>query len=139
MTGVLCALVGSGGALDTQAVTVGITFGCGKFGCFDTGAGYNYTGADGYTAGSISDGTFNPAGGATIQVLDYNNTGKVEFQVAGSVANSGWTSLDIGGVMTLNRADATFTTSSGYVTWSWSVGSNPFGTTAGVVIICTFR
>jgi len=125
MTGVLCAMLGSNAFLDTQTVTVGIVnFGGPTF--------YGYS----FGVGSISDGTFNPAGGATILNFYYTTAGSVIFTLSGVRANSGWTSVDIAGT-TYTRTSATFTNSSNTI-WTWTSATNPFGTTNGATKVCNF-
>ena len=118
-----------GGVIDTQTVTVG----------------YKHTGSDdawGYRSGSmgsISDGTFNPKGGATITELYYGTSfplAFVSFTLNGSQTNDGWDAMTIAGT-TYTRASATFSNSS-TTSWTWLVASNPFGTTVGATVVATF-
>ena len=60
-----------------------------------------------------------------------SSAGSTSLQVTGQQANSGWSSISIGG-SSLNRADATFSSSAAISTWSWPGLTNRFGTTAGV-------
>lgn len=117
---------GTSNYLDIQTVTVGF-----------------YSDVDNYlwgystgAAGSISDGTFNPLGGATIVALCHN-VGAVFFNVAGVHANSGWTSLTVNG-NTYTRASATYYTDAAYTYWYWSA-SNPFTQTIGATNVVYFR
>lgn len=112
MTGVLCAIAGSGiGALDAQTVTTGAS---GTAGAQDRIRGYSTLSG----VGSITDGTSNVYAGAAITELYwYENTGAPYYYMAiTGAANSGWTSVIINGTKTLDRASATF--SSG--TWNWA-------------------
>ena len=119
-------------ALDVQTVGVGVVFSCGKSGCVDLG--YGYTSVD--STGSITDGTFNPAGGATIDGLWWefaSSINEVYLSLTSAVSNSGWTTMTINGNV-FNRASASFASGTGYSRWTWSgVSSNPFGTTSGNV------
>lgn len=130
MTGVMCAFAGIGsGVLDTQTVTAG--FSAGKvvdvYGYEDTGP-----------VGSISDGTFNPKGGAVIRALYWIDPGdELYFVLTGAQTNDGWTEMQIG-AQTFTRASASFTASPDG-TWLWSsVTSNPFPV-AGNTYVATFR
>lgn len=131
MTGVLCALAGSGSApvLDTQTVTVSV------FNPSGFGLAYGFvTGI-----GSIADGTFNPKGGATITAL-YCDTAfganAVVFSLGSSQTNDGWSTMTVSGV-TYNRADASYTPGSP-TSWAWNSATNPFGTTVGATVAATF-
>lgn len=118
-------------ALDVQTVGVGVVFSCGKYGC--TNLGYGYLSGN---AGTITDGTFNPAGGATITNLWWENAGNINqlfFYLNTAVSNSGWTTMTING-NAFSRASASFSSGTGYSNWYWSnVTTNPFGTTSGNV------
>lgn len=129
MTGILCALVGSGSApiLDTQTVTVG------SFSGF-LGAAYGFRAAVG---GSITDGTFNPKGGATITRLSYDtSTNLLTFVLGSSQTNDGWNAVNISGT-TYERASASYN-SGNPTSWGWSGGANPFGSTVGATVVATF-
>lgn len=117
---------GKSRVLDTQTVTVG---------------GYNVKGivfyGYGSSFGSINDGTFNPLSNATIEGFYYYvSAATLFFTLTGVYANTGWTSVNIAGT-NFNRADATFSNSSS-TSWTWSSGTNPFGTTVGATKVCTF-
>lgn len=118
MTGILSVMAGTGSSLDIQTVTVGIFFD--GFGTF---TGY----ATAYGTGGISDGTFNPKGGASIYGLYHDNTlAQVYFQLVGSpLTNDGWTTIKIGST-SYSRSAATFSSTGGYTSWVWSSGGDPF-------------
>ena len=59
-----------------------------------------------------------------------SSAGSTSLQVTGQQANSGWSSISIGG-SSLNRADATFSSSASITTWQWEGLTNRFGTTGG--------
>ena len=120
MTGTLCVLASIGGAaLDVQTVTAG----------FDAGkVGNTYGYVQGLAVGSISDGTFNPIGGASITSLYWFDPGASQtlyFSLNGTHSNAGWSNLEVGG-NTYTRASATFATSGSDTTWSWVTAVNPF-------------
>lgn len=124
----MCALVGDS-TLDIQTVTVGEYVD--KFNLI-----YGYSSSLG--VGSISDGTFNPKGGATILSLNYNSSvSQLFFQINGTQTNAGWTTVTIAGTA-YTRASATFSTSGGTTSWAWSTGTNPFGTTVGATRTVVF-
>ena len=145
VTGILCTLAGGGrrGALDTQTVTSGST---------STGSNpiYTYDGFNSGMIGSIADGTSNIYGGAAITGLYFYQEGytsppvgfvnrMVIWTVAGSRANSGWTSMLVGSTL-FNRVDASYTTGTN-TSWGWTLPipdpfitqGNPFGATTVVV------
>ena len=110
---------GTSKVIDTQTVTIG-TF---TFKSLITRGFYTVT-----TTGSISDGTFNPVSGATIESLSWGNVGNsILFQLQGVRANSGWTNMRLYSV-DYARSAATFDNNggSGPTSWSWAT-SDPFG------------
>lgn len=118
MSGIQMALLGAGGTLDIQTVTVAdyIT----KF--------VYLTGYLSGTMGSISDGTFNPTGGTTISGLYYDvNGSSLGFNLGASpISNAGWTTMTLNGTA-FTRSSASFVSSGGSTSWTWSsVVSNPF-------------
>lgn len=122
------ALLGAGGTLDTQTVTVGEYID--KLNIY-----YGYSSS--LIFGSISDGTFNPKGGATILSLYYNaSTGYLFFELNGVQTNAGWTTMTIDGTA-FTRASATFS-NSGTTSWTWATGTSPFGTTIGATKTVVF-
>lgn len=123
--------------IDVQSITVGSQNTCDKVGCF-----IDYTGFSSGTFGSISDGTFNPIAGAAVKAFyHYYSGSNLVFKLVGIRANSGWTSVTIGG-QTFNRASAAFTTNStnNDTTWTWSgVSTNPMPTSSiGSVLQAVF-
>jgi len=115
--------------LDTQTVTVGSSVSQ-----YVTWRGYD---GDTVNIGSISDGTSNLYSGATINYIRNLNNSSTQFAVQGNRANSGWTTMTIGGV-DFARADASYSASSTATSWTWSPTSNPFGTTDGVEVTVTW-
>lgn len=127
MSGFIAAIAGSSGItlLDTQTVTKGTT---------SSGSDpiTQYTGQRSAplspTCGSISDGTSNVYSGAAISGCYFLETAylgqigarQVIWRIASEVANSGWSTMLVD-VTTFARADATFTTGTGYSQWLWSL------------------
>jgi hypothetical protein len=121
---------GKSASLDVQTVTVGVYVAKAT-----TYYGYGLAG------GSISDGTFNPKGGASITRLEWISTGTLSFSLSGSYTNADWTTVEFtggGGTYSFNRTAASYTNNGTATTWNWSTGTNPFGTTAGVNVTATF-
>jgi len=117
--------------LDTQTITVGS-----QSSQYVTWRGYD---GDTLNFGSISDGTSNLYGGATILRITNVNNNATSFQVQGNRANSGWTTMTIDGVdFARTAASYNYSSSSNSTTWSWSPTSNPFGTTDGVEVTVTW-
>jgi hypothetical protein len=144
MSGIQMGLLGSGGILDIQTVTVGAY----DPDPFDPESGYAIRGfrLDGLPIpGSIVDGTSNIYAGATIEFMAwYAGAGGSSipfyfFGVNGSQPNSGWTRLTIGN-KTLLRADATFIASVS-TGWQWTttddLATQAFGAT-GSTVACIF-
>ena len=121
MTGIMCAMVGLGGSnnLDTQTVLVGS-----YSDEFQAVTGFSAY----YFIGSISDGTFNPKGGAAIHNLYYDSaSAAVIFELVGSpLTNADWTTMKIGST-SFNRSAGTFSSTSGFTSWYWTlIATNPF-------------
>ena len=115
----------TGGSLDTQTVTVGADgttingnkrrgFIIGALGSCATGNSALYANAVIRELASEEDDT---------QYTAFNTI----FTVTGVVANSGWTTMNVGGTTSLARASATFSTAGGNSTWTWFNTSNLFG------------
>ena len=109
--------------LDTQTVTVG-------FQSFSNGIIERTGYLSGYSAiGSVSDGTSNVYSGAAVLELAHLSPPyrRVYFRLAGSRANSGWTTMKINGI-SLARTSASYSANSSRTTWIWaSISSSPFG------------
>lgn len=122
MTGITCAVAGSGSYIASTTVTVGSYSNPPT-----TIATYGF--AD-YVGGSVSPSAWN---GRTILELLWEDTlssGKqVVFVVSGVVPNSGWTTMTVDGNV-YNRADATYASTSN-TNWTWTSATNPFGTSVG--------
>lgn len=126
MSGFFAALTGgtSIAILDTQTVTRGQTSSGTDPILFYSG--FRTTGP----LGSITDSTSNVYSGATITDLYFYEastnppigiyTRQIVWRLSSVVSNSGWSQMEIGGVGFL-RADASFTTGTGFSQWVWSL------------------
>jgi hypothetical protein len=126
MTGITCAVAGSGSYISTVVVTVGYS---------NPGPGVTLYGYDGLQ-GSVSPSTWNVF---SINVLYYEvDSFRVVFEVLGVAPNSGWTTMNIAGT-DFTRASATYSSTPSTASWSWeSVVTNPFGTTVGATKTVTW-
>ncbi|NBU29973.1 MAG: hypothetical protein EBS41_00425 [Actinobacteria bacterium] len=134
MSGIQQMLLGGGG--DSEIVTVA-TWNIGGYG--------NYYGFNqGLGNGSSNDGFFTPLGGAPITMLFNGGLGTyaVNFQVTGEFANAGFESMTItnaaGGVTTLYRNDATYSSGSGSTAWQWVSPLNAEFGAAGTIATVVF-
>ena len=124
MTGVTCALAGSGGSVyvGTATVTVG----------FASAGGFSSYGK-GTSQGSITPTTWAGSGLTVDTLKDVYNSGVpawLDFTVIGSAPNSGWETLTVGGT-TLNRVDASYSSGGGSTSWIFGGAPVVFGTTVG--------
>lgn len=131
MTGIICALAGSGGSLyvGTATVTVG----------FASGGGFSSYGFD-TAQGSISPANWASTGLPFAVLKDVYSSGSpvwLEFTVSGSAPNSGWSTLTVGGV-SVNRADGSYTNSGGSTRWIFFGAPTLFGTSAGATKVVTW-
>lgn len=124
--------------IETKYVDVGYFDGQSKF-------PDQYGFSDGISIGTLSNtanGTSDPDVSGIYSSVDciqvvWFDTNTIQFAVEGVRANSGWDSMAVGST-TVNRSDASFSTSSsgnGSTTWTWSSQSNPFGTTVGADVL----
>jgi len=125
MTGIMCALAGSGGSIyaGTATVTVGYTA-AGSFYSYGFGAGGQ---------GSIDPATWANSGLNVAELKDvYFNFNPIYlfFSVSGSAPNSGWETLTVGGT-TLNRVDASYANNGSITSWTFNGAPTVFGTTIG--------
>ena len=107
MSGIQMALLGAGGTLDIQTVTVGDVIS-------------KYVNITGYLSGSM--------GSITISGLyyDVNGTSLIFTLSASPISNAGWTTMTLNGTA-FTRSSASFVSSGGSTSWTWSsVVSNPF-------------
>src|SRR5690349_3360488 len=107
----------SGGSLDTQTVTSG--------GSGNAVSGNRIRGFVTGSLGSVSDGTSNLYSGASIREIASEEQGpgggfNTILTITGVLANSGWTSMNVGGNHVLTRSSATFSTAGGNSTWTWA-------------------
>lgn len=117
---------GASGTLDTQTVSVG-----NQPPTLYTPAIYGYSNAP---IGAISDGTFNVKSGAAINVLFWTSFNEVDFIIAGTHSNSGWTTMTIGGTA-FNRSSANHVTYNNTTRWTWANVTNPFGTSGTKTVV----
>jgi hypothetical protein len=118
MSGIQMTLLGAGGRLDTQTITVQDY----------VDKLFYFTGYRTGYMGSISDGTFNPTGGTTISGLYYNVYDiQLIFTLSASpISDAGWTTMTLNGTA-FTRSSASFFSSGGSTSWTWSsVSPNPF-------------
>ena len=115
-------LVRGRGILDIQTVTTGLS-----------GIAPNrLRGFQNGVFGAITDGSSNIYAGAAIFNLYWDENGgggaeKVVLNIAGTLANSGWTQMTIDSLVVLTRASAAFVAAAS-TTWTWNgVVTNPFG------------
>ncbi len=134
---------GAADQLWSTIVTVGVLtisapFGGGTiaqmFGFYDNSVGSNQSLGG---MGSASDATVDFYSGAALGGIftyvanDGASTTHLDFNVEGTISNSGFTSMSVAGT-TFNRTDATHSQGNGLTVWRWSsIGSNPMGTSAG--------
>jgi hypothetical protein len=124
MTGIMCALAGTGGSryVGTATVTVGF-ISAGGFSSYGKGAGQ----------GSIDPTTWANSGLDVAELKDVYSSGSpawLAFQVTGSAPNSGWETLTVGST-TLNRADASYSSGGSSTSWIFVGAPTVFGTTVG--------
>jgi hypothetical protein len=91
--------------------------------------------------GSINDGTSDLYSGAPISALYWDESGDhVIFEIQGTWANSGWTTMNVGG-LSFSRVSASFAQVGGDTQWVWNAfygpTTNPFGI-IGTVKTVTF-
>lgn len=122
MTGITCAVAGSGSYISTVVVTVG----------YQSAPGIDIYGYN-ILYGSITPNTFGPY---NISDLSWNSLNEVYFRVDGIAPNAGWQTIDVNGV-TYNRTDATYVVATG-TAWTWTSVTNPFGTTVGATKTVTW-
>jgi hypothetical protein len=125
MTGIMCALAGSGGLryAGTATVTVG-------FLSIPPFSSYGF-GANGQ--GSIDPITWANSGLDVVELKDVYSSGSpiyLFFSVSGSTPNSGWETLTVDGT-TLNRADAIYANNGSTTSWTFDGAPTVFGTTVG--------
>lgn len=123
---------GKSASLDVQTVTIGLYTSKG-------GAWYGY----GIAGGAISDGTFNPKGGASITRFEWASGGaSLSFVLSGSHTNAGWTQVRIvnsgAGTLTFTRASASYNNNGTATQWVWSGVSNPFAYNSPYTAVATF-
>lgn len=129
MTGITCALVGSGGSLYSGAATVTVGY--------YNGGSFDVYGFNSGVMGSISPTTWASTGLPFHYVSWWNNPSAytlISFAVTGTAPNSDWETININGTP-FSRSAASYSVSGGRTTWDWLGGigaiPNPFGTVVG--------
>lgn len=133
MTGIMCALAGSGGGGSIYAGTATVTVG------FVSAGGFSSYGK-GVGQGSIDPTTWANSGLTVSQLKDVYSSGVpvwLDFTVAGSAPNSGWETLTVGGV-TIYRVDGSYTNNGSTTTWIFNGAPTVFGTTVGATKVVTW-
>jgi hypothetical protein len=127
MTGIMCALVGSGDGgseyLGYAEVTVGFASG-GSFSSYGFGAGGQ---------GSIDPATWANSGLVFSQLKDVyvdDVPAWLDFTVFGSAPNSGWETLTVDGI-TIDRVDASYSNNGTTTSWIFYGAPTLFGDTVG--------
>lgn len=116
MTGITCAVAGSGSYIASTTVTVGTR----------SSGGTTFYGYDAIM-GSVNPSNWN---GLIIVDINWNSTNELLFRVEGKVPDAGWQTMTIGSTV-YNRVDAAYYYSAPNTLWIWSGVSNPFGTSVG--------
>jgi hypothetical protein len=133
MTGITCALAGSGGSPYNGSTTV--TVGYLSSGGF-TSYGFNQV-----IQGSITPTTWASSAlpVTVLKFIDYpaGPLQWIEFRVTGSAPNSGWETMDVAGGV-LNRASASYTNSGTETYWIWFGVPNYFGFSIGATKVVTW-
>lgn len=123
----------SGGTSDTQTVTTG-----------SDGTAINGNRRKGFiigALGSCANGNSALYAGAVIREIasEEDDTQFTSFNtiftVTGVVANSGWSTMNVGGTTSLSRASATFSTAGSNSTWTWFNTSNLFGSSGSTHVV----
>ena len=85
--------------------------------------------------GSMTNPTFGLKSGASITNLYCLEGSAVYFVLDGTQSNSGWTSMTFSSTgLVLTRASGSYTQSSGFAYWVWSVGANPLASGETVLV-----
>lgn len=125
MTGVIAALAGSRGSVYAGSATVTVGFSSsGSFSSYGFQTGVK---------GSVTPSTWGLTGVSFSALQDVYSSGSpvwLEFSVAGTFPNSGWSTLTINGT-TLDRADASYSSGAGSSQWIFFGAPVLFGTTVG--------
>ena len=124
MSGIQIALLGLGGSIYTGTATVIVGFASGgSFTSYGFDAGQ----------GSISPTSWASTGFPVSTLKDVYDSGIpawLDFTVAGSAPNSGWSTLTIGGT-SVNRVDALYSNSGSATSWIFLGAPVVFGTSVG--------
>jgi hypothetical protein len=132
MTGVIAAIAGSGGIIYTGSATVTVGF--------VSAGGFSSYGFSTGGQGSITPTTWTSSGASFSVLKDVYSSGSpawLDFTVAGTFPNSGWSTLTIGGT-TLNRTSASYSSGGGSTSWIFYGAPTVFGTTVGATKVATW-
>ncbi len=131
MTGVMCALAGSGGVRYTGSATVTVGF------YASTNNNYGYISVLGSPPGSITPATW-ASSGLPFFFLYWSSGNFIDFTVTGYAPNSGWDTLNIAGT-NYSRSAASYSYDGTNTQWLWTgISTNPFGTTTGATKAATW-
>lgn len=123
MTGITCALAGSGGSRYTGSATVTV----GRY----VDPSFTIWGYASALAGSVTPTTWGSTGGNFSQLCYFDaSVDFVSFVVNGVFPNEGWETMTVGGVP-FTRTSANYSTNGTNTVWNWFSFSNPYGTTIG--------
>lgn len=125
MTGITCALAGSGGVVYTGSATVTV----GQY--IEPSFLFTTWGYSGVLAGSVTPAKWAGTGANFLQLNWYDSsTDFVAFVVQGVFPNEGWATMTVGGVP-FTRASANYSNDGTNTQWIWITPSNPYGYTVG--------
>ncbi len=125
MTGITCALAGSGGSIYAGTATVIVGF--------ISSAPFSSYGFDVGGQGSISPTSWASTGFPVAVLKDVYDTGIpswLDFSVTGDAPNSGWSTLTIGGT-SVNRVDGFYNFNGTTTSWIFYGAPAVFGTSVG--------
>ena len=136
MSGIMCALIASGGlTANEMLVTVGTQTG-------GSATSYGYSTA---SFGSLTPTTIPLFSGSTFSAVYWLSvlvsgtlTKSLIINLSGNQTGVSWTQVQIGTTV-YTRASASITSSGGHTTFEWTPNAtNPFGTTVGAGVLVAF-
>jgi hypothetical protein len=131
MTGITCALAGSGGSIYVGSTTVTV-------GSYTDPGSFTIYGYVDFLAGNATPTKWAGTGGNFVQLCWYDSgVDFVAFAVEGVFPNEGWTTMTVGGVP-FTRTSGNYSTNGTSTTWTWLTASNPYGTTIGATRAITW-
>jgi hypothetical protein len=124
MTGITCALAGSGGVTYTGSTTVTV-------GSYTDPGSFTIYGYAGVLAGNATPTKWAGTGGDFVQLCWFDSsTDFIAFVVEGVFPNEGWATMTVAGVP-FTRTSANYSTNGTNTTWTWFTASNPYGYSIG--------